>query len=106
MRRNRILETYWLLQSVGAFLFFFSLLTAPARAAVTYAGSGDDIPVAMAADNFGNVYVAAKTPGAGGFDILTIEYGPAGSVLWSARYGGFANAEDQGPSGIAVDGDG
>jgi len=61
----------------------------------------EDVPVAVAVDSSGNVFVAASSEA----DILTIKYGPDGTRLWAAQYNGPGDGSD-GPAGIAVDGSG
>jgi hypothetical protein len=57
-------------------------------------------------DNSGNVYVTGSSTGNGsGFDYLTIKYNDSGQELWTARFNGTSNANDN-PSGLAVDASG
>jgi hypothetical protein len=57
---------------------------------------------AIAVDFSGNIYVTGRSTGTGTLlDIATVKYSPAGAQLWSARYNGPANMDDQGTS-IAV----
>jgi hypothetical protein len=91
------------------------LASGQAGAAVTYngPGSGDDVPVATAVDNAGNVYVTAKSWGgpAAGFDIVTIKNsGDPFRGGWIARYNGSGACDVSGcsrlndiPTAIAVD---
>jgi hypothetical protein len=54
-------------------------------------------------DFAGNVIVAGQTDeGLTGKDILVIKYSGAGIPLWTHRYDGPANGDDQ-PSAVAVD---
>jgi hypothetical protein len=58
---------------------------------------------AMAADTGTNVYVTGYSPGTGtGDDYVTIRYSSAGVPLWTNRYNGPANGQDQ-PNALAVD---
>ncbi|MEI6945598.1 SBBP repeat-containing protein [Paraflavisolibacter sp. H34] len=67
---------------------------------------GDDAPVAVAVDGSGNVYVSGISPGtASGEDYTTLKYDAAGNLLWTARYDGPGNADDQ-PTALAVDASG
>jgi len=69
-------------------------------------GNGDDIAVDLALDAAGNVIVTGSSAGAGtGIDIATIKYGNDGKELWSRRYHGPANGDDQ-PHALAVDAEG
>jgi hypothetical protein len=57
----------------------------------------------MAADTVTNVYVTGYSPGTGtGDDYVTIRYSSAGVPLWTNRYNGPANGQDQ-PNALAVD---
>ena len=61
---------------------------------------GDDIALAIALDNAGNVYVTGKSIGSGtAWDIVTIRYDTAGVQQWTARYNGAVNGDD---AGIAI----
>jgi len=65
--------------------------------------SGEDIPVALAIDDTGNVYVAGFSEGLGtGKDILTLKYSPAGNLIWERRYNGPDNLADR-PATLAID---
>lgn len=62
-----------------------------------YGGPGDyaDIPVGVAADRVGNVYVTGVSYGSGtGFDFATIGYSAVGTPLWTNRYNGLGNDWD------------
>ena len=70
-----------------------------------YSGPGDslDWPRAIAADNFGNVYVTGNSIGSGTLqDYATIKYDSNGNELWVRRYDGPANSEDN-ANDIAID---
>ncbi len=63
-----------------------------------------DEAVALALDDFGNVYVTGFSFGIETYrDYLTIKYDSTGTELWAARYNGPGNNTDQ-PSDMAVDG--
>ncbi len=75
-------------------------------------GTGNDIPTAAKADNYGNIYVTGKyssaTPkfgtttlgNAGGNDIFLVKYNLFGSFKWAKSSGGSA---DDIPHAIAID---
>jgi uncharacterized delta-60 repeat protein len=63
--------------------------------------NGADIPSGLAVDNNGNVFVTGSSSSGTSADYLTIKYSPAGIPLWTNRYNGPANGNDQ-ASGIAV----
>jgi uncharacterized delta-60 repeat protein len=65
--------------------------------------SGEDVPVALAADDTGNVYVTGLSQGLGtGKDIVTLKYSSAGNLVWERRYNGPDNLADQ-PSALVLD---
>jgi hypothetical protein len=65
-------------------------------------GSGDDIAVAIAVDNSGNVYVTGRSKGtSSSMDYATVKYNSSGVQQWVARYNGTGNADD-GAVGIAL----
>src|SRR4030065_2527361 len=65
--------------------------------------SGEDIPVALAVDDTGNVYVTGLSQGLGtGKDIVTLKYSSAGNLVWERRYNGPDNLADQ-PSALVLD---
>jgi hypothetical protein len=67
-----------------------------------------DQAVALAVDGLGNVYVTGSSQldaGSGGWDFLTIKYDFSGKQLWTARFNGAANKDDQ-ATAIAVDSQG
>jgi uncharacterized delta-60 repeat protein len=62
-----------------------------------------DEAVAIALDDFGNVYVSGFSFGTGTYrDYLTIKYDSIGTELWVKRYNGPGNNTDE-PRGLAVD---
>jgi len=67
----------------------------------------DDIPIAVATDDCGNVIVTGFSEV--GFlvtDIYTVKYASSnGAILWERRYNGSANASDA-PAGLAIDSSG
>jgi hypothetical protein len=66
----------------------------------------DDRATAMVVDGDGNVVVTGYSAGnGGGYDYATIKYSGAGVPLWTNRYNGPANTEDN-PEAVAVDGGG
>jgi uncharacterized delta-60 repeat protein len=69
--------------------------------------NGNDRAVAAAVDGSGNVYVTgvSKGSGTGTFDWETIAYSDAGVPLWTNRYNGPGNGDDE-PRGVALDGNG
>jgi uncharacterized delta-60 repeat protein len=66
-------------------------------------GHGDDYPFALAVDSSGNVIVAGRSPG-GNFwpDYATIKYSAAGVPLWTNRFNGGGNSDDE-IHAVAVD---
>jgi uncharacterized delta-60 repeat protein len=65
--------------------------------------SGEDIPVALAVDDTGNVYVAGSSEGVGtGKDVVTLKYSSAGNLVWERRYNGSDNIADR-PAALAID---
>jgi hypothetical protein len=66
-------------------------------------GAGTDVAVGMVVDASANTYVTGTSRGLGPFtDIATIKYDPDGKVLWTKRYNGTGQGNDE-ASGIAVD---
>ncbi len=58
-------------------------------------GNGRDVPVAIAVDEGGNVFVTGASMGSGtDYDYATIKYDPDGRVLWVDRFNGPKNGED------------
>jgi hypothetical protein len=72
-------------------------------------GNGNDGANAVAVDSSGNVIVTGLSVGTNGlnsyFDYATIKYSDAGAPLWTNRYNGPADNEDQ-ATDVAVDGSG
>lgn len=63
----------------------------------------EDVPVAVAVDNHGNVYVTGRSMGIGtDFDYATIKYDQLGVQQWAARYNAPANLPDE-VTALAVD---
>jgi hypothetical protein len=63
-----------------------------------YNGPADayDEPYAIAADDFGNVYVTGSSEGSGtSTDYATIKHKPNGDTAWVRRYNGLGNYQDQ-----------
>ena len=64
-----------------------------------------DLAKALTLDANTNVYVTGRSAGASGFgDYATIKYSSAGVPLWTNRFSGSGNFDDD-PSALAVDGD-
>jgi len=76
---------------------------------LNYSDDTPDLPVAMAVDSAGNIYVTGYTtePGAIEYEqvgnYLTVKYDPAGNQVWTAEHDGPGGADDR-PRAIAVDG--
>jgi PKD repeat protein len=66
----------------------------------------NDMPIAVAVDGAGNVYVTGESKGTGGgsnqTDIATVKYDVNGNQVWVARFNGPADEDDRG-TGITVD---
>ena len=59
-------------------------------------GSNVDEAHGVAIDSQGNIYVSGTAFYSGaGWDWLTVKYSPDGTLLWSRRYNGTGNGEDQ-----------
>jgi hypothetical protein len=71
-------------------------------------GSFYDNAAAVAVDGSGNVYVTGTSDGIGtGHDFLTIAYSSAGTGLWTNRYNGPGNGDDEAAAvSVALDGSG
>jgi uncharacterized delta-60 repeat protein len=66
-------------------------------------GTNQDIPRAIITDSSGNVYVTGSSPATNGtFDIVTVKYDASGNQVWSARYDGGVNGNDE-PASITMD---
>ena len=58
--------------------------------------NANDLGIALAADNSGNVFVTGHSDGSGSAsDYATLAYSTAGLLLWTSRYNGPANGTDQ-----------
>ncbi|UOQ69144.1 malectin domain-containing carbohydrate-binding protein [Hymenobacter volaticus] len=61
-----------------------------------YNNGGDDVPMDLAVDAAGNVYVTGRSFNQGsGDDYATVKYSASGQRLWTARYNGAGNGSDQ-----------
>jgi len=66
-------------------------------------GNGDNLPEKIAVDDNGNVFVTGWSPAANFFsDYATVGYSATGVPLWTNRYNGLGNRDDQARA-IAVD---
>jgi uncharacterized delta-60 repeat protein len=64
---------------------------------------GTDYVTAIAADKSGNVYVTGYTPTVPfGYDYTTVKYDATGKKVWSAKYNGPGNGDDQ-PVAMTLD---
>src|SRR5882724_8238257 len=72
-----------------------------------YSSSGSEVDQAsaLAVDDSGNVIVTGRSKGAGGSDYLTLKYSSAGVPLWTNRYNGPLQMDEQ-PAAVAVDASG
>ncbi len=69
--------------------------------------STTDKALALALDDFGNVYILGESEGVGTFgDLATIKYDPAGNELWVARFDGIGTSGVDHPAAIALDASG
>jgi hypothetical protein len=65
--------------------------------------NGRDVPEAVVLDNFGGVYVTGCSEGSGTeYDWATVKYDANGNKLWTARYNGPGNEDDE-PHGLVMD---
>ncbi len=60
-------------------------------------GNGDDIPISLAVDSTGNVYVTGKSwaGGASGYDFATVKYDSSGNAVWNPSGGGAVRLDGQ-----------
>jgi len=67
-------------------------------------GEGDDIPIDIAVDGSGNVFITGVSKGLGtSDDYVTIKYDANGNHLWDAHYNGTENATDDVPTDLVID---
>ena len=67
-------------------------------------GNGDDVANAVVVDGSNNVIVVGTSTGSGSYwDYATVKYSSAGVPLWTNRYNGPANSNDE-ANAVAVDG--
>ncbi len=60
------------------------------------AGNSNDVPVAVAVDGLGNVYVTGTSAGPGGnTDYSTVKYDSGGNQVWARKYDGVASGVDE-----------
>ncbi|MDD5361661.1 MAG: hypothetical protein PHN88_05985 [Ignavibacteria bacterium] len=65
--------------------------------------NGYDIPVSIAMDSSGGIYIAGFSKGlTSSYDFLLIKYNQQGDTIWSRRYNGSANNDDRAIK-VAVD---
>jgi uncharacterized delta-60 repeat protein len=70
------------------------------------AGDDNDWAYSLAVDGRGNVYVTGSSKGSAGYyDYVTIKYSSAGVPVWTNRFNGTGNNDDE-ANAVAVDGDG
>lgn len=69
-------------------------------------GNSQDIAIAVAVDDSGNVYVTGQSLGNGtGWDYATLKYYPDGETAWVRRYNGPLDSSDV-ATALAIDGTG
>lgn len=69
-------------------------------------GNGNDVCIAMAVDNQGDIYVTGYTAvDVFNNDYWTLKYSPAGTRLWERTYNGTGNGDDR-AAAITVDSQG
>ncbi|HEY3251559.1 MAG TPA: SBBP repeat-containing protein [Ignavibacteria bacterium] len=95
--------------STSIFLMLLFVLTLNAQVSQEwvnrYSGpiSNYNSPSLITNDESGNIYVTGSSAGNNsGLDIVTIKYSSSGSMLWTARYNGYANLDDEAAS-IVID---
>lgn len=64
--------------------------------------TANDYGSVIAIDDDGNVYVSGVSDGTANKDYLTIKYSPEGVVLWTQRFNGLGNGDDE-PTSIELD---
>ena len=96
----------------GGWLLLLGILSSDALAHIEqwvarYTGPlGSAMPLAIAVDGKGYIYVTGWSRGIGtGYDYATVKYDSAGNEVWVARYDGPAHWDDTGRA-IAVDAEG
>lgn len=65
----------------------------------------DNVPVSMALDGSGNIFITGKSGSSFAFDFATIKYNSSGVQQWVKRYNGSGNADDY-PSAMTTDNSG
>jgi len=65
----------------------------------------DNVPVSMALDGSGNIFVTGKSGSPFALDFATIKYNSSGVQQWVKRYNGIGNADDY-PSAMTTDNSG
>src|SRR6202158_4706801 len=93
----------------GGWLLLLGILSSDARAHIEqwvarYTGPlGSAMPLAIAVDGKGYIYVTGWSRGIGtGYDYATVKYDSEGNEVWVARYNGPANWDDI-ATAVAVD---
>jgi uncharacterized delta-60 repeat protein len=96
----RMMSFPWLSFAIIAVFIMITYEYTPAQVAeewvVRYAvpGSVDNIPVGIAVDSKGNVYIGGYSGSAGSYDYTVVKYDSNGNRLWVAIYNGPGDGED------------